>query len=168
MKIKIKQACEQDIKILEAIYLEAVNWLESINNPMWDKDFVSWAGLSREFKIENFHIAYINNEPAGCMALVDNAPFFWPEKIEKGAALFLRRLAVRRDFAGQGLSAGLFEYAAELCRERNINALRLDCDSGIEKLNKIYEDFGFICEKKEVLVIGGEEYPTAFYVYNIN
>ena len=161
--IKIKQAREQDIPALEEIYLDVVN-----NFDIWDKDFVSWAGLSREFAVKNFYIAYIDNEPAGCMALVDDAPFFWTEKIEKGESLFLRRLAVKRSASGKNLSGNLMEYAVNKCRERNIKTLRLDCDSEREKLNKIYQDFGFICEKEEILVIGGEEYPSAFYVYNIN
>ena len=160
--IKIKQAGEHDIKILEGIYLDVVN-----NFDIWDEDFVSWAGLSREFKPEDFYIAYVNDEPSGCMALVDTAPFFWTEKIERGEALFLRRLAVKRSAAGNNLSGYLMDYAVNKCREKNIKALRLDCDSGIEKLNKIYSDFGFICEKKETLVIGGAEYPTAFYIYKI-
>lgn len=70
--------------------------------------------------------------------------------------------------AGKNLSTKLLEYAVEQCKERNIKTLRLDCDSSIEKLNQIYQNFGFICEKKETLLIGGREYPTAFYVYYTN
>lgn len=158
--IKIKQAEEKDINVIEDILIDAVNHFG-----IWSKERVSWEGLSREFSIEDFHIAYINDEPAGCMALVDSAPFFWIEKIEKGESLFLRRLAVKRFAAGRNISADLMEYAVNKCREKNIKTLRLDCDLDKEKLNKIYADFGFICEKKETLAIGGKNYPTAFYVY---
>ena len=160
--INIKQAGEKDIPVLGEIYLDVVN-----NFDIWDKEFVSWENLSRQFAIEDFYIAYIDNVPAGCMVLIDSAPFFWIEKIEKGESLFLRRLAVKRSAAGINLSKYLMEYAVEECREKNIKTLRLDCDANIEKLNKIYQDFGFICEKVETLIIGGEEYPSAFYVYNI-
>jgi predicted GNAT family N-acyltransferase len=163
--MKIKQAQEDDGKNIEIIVDILLD--DSNHFGVWSKERISWAGISQEFNIGHFHIAYINNEPAGCMALIDSAPFFWFEKIEKGESLFLRRLAVKRLAAGRKLSADMMAYAVNVCRDRNIKTLRLDCDSDKEKLNKIYTDFGFICEKKETLVIGGRKYPTAFYVYNI-
>jgi N-acetylglutamate synthase-like GNAT family acetyltransferase len=157
----IIQAGEKDIKIIEEILLDAVNHFG-----VWSKERVSREGILSEFKIEDFHIAYADGKPAGCLALIDYAPFYWFEKIEQGESLFIRRLAVRRAAAGKNLSAVLMQYAVDKCRERNIKTLRLDCNSEAEKLNKIYVDFGFICERKEILVIGGREYPSAFYVYD--
>ncbi|MCL1859226.1 MAG: GNAT family N-acetyltransferase [Oscillospiraceae bacterium] len=165
--IEIKQAQEKDIPVLENIYIDVVNWFESINMPIWSKERVSWEGLSKEFAIEDFYIAYINNNPAGCMALQDFAPFFWTDLIKKGEALFLRRLAVKRFASGQNFSKYLLEYAVNKCREKNIKFLRLDTDARKEKLNKIYQDFGFICEKREIKKIGEKDYHIAFYVYNI-
>ena len=166
--IRIKQAEEKDIPVLEEIYLEVVEWLTKINKPMWGKEKVSWKnGLSKEFSTEDFYIAYIDNTPAGCVALQDFAPFYWYEPVEKGEALFLRRLAVRRFAAGQGISKILMQYAADKCREKNIKALRLDTGTNREKLNKIYQDFGFICEKIETRNIGGKEFHISYYVYDI-
>ena len=161
-EIKIRQAEEKDVKTIEDILLDAANHFG-----VWAKERVLWAALSSEFAIEHFFIAYADKEPAGCMALIDRAPFFWPEKTTAGESLFLRRLAVKRSAAGKNLSKNLMAYAVEACRERGIKALRLDCDSENAKLNKIYTDFGFACEKKETLIIGGKAYPSAFYVYMI-
>jgi len=166
--ITIKQAEEKDIPVLEEIYLDVINWLDSTNKSMWGKDRVSWEGLSKEFAIEDFYIAYINNNPAGCMALQDFAPFFWFEPVKKGESLFLRRLAVKRFASGKNFSRYLFEYAVNKCREKNIKFLRLDTDSNREKLNKIYRDFGFVCEKLEPRNLGGKEYHISYYVYNCN
>ena len=165
IEINIKQACISDISVIEEIYLDVVNWLDSINKSMWGKERVSWEGLSREFSIEDFYIAYIDNNPAGCMALQDFAPFFWFEPVKKGESLFLRRLAVKRFAAGRGISNALLENAVNICREKNIEFLRLDTDTDREKLNKIYQDFGFICEKRETKNIGGKEYHISYYVY---
>ena len=163
--IKIKQAGENDIKIIEDILLDAVK-----NFNIWSKERVSWEeGLSREFAPGDFHIAYLNNEPAGCMALVDSPPFFWAdkEKIEKGESLFLRRFAVKRFASGRNLSKDLMDYAVQKCRENNIKSLRLDTDPKNEKVNQIYLNFGFACEKIETRTIGGKEYDIVYYIYNI-
>jgi GNAT superfamily N-acetyltransferase len=101
------------------------------------------------------------------MALQDHAPFFWTDSINKGESLFLRRLAVRRCYSGKNFSKHLIEHAVNKCREKNIKTLRLDCDADIEKLNKIYESFGFMLEKRETLKIGGRDYPISFYVYYV-
>jgi len=162
--ITIKQANENDIPVIEDILLDAVNHFG-----IWSKERVSWKeGLSKDFAPEDFHIAYIDGNPAGCMALVDFAPFFWTEPVKKGESLFLRRLAVKRFASGRNFSKNLLEYAVNKCREKNIKTLRLDCDANNDKVNKIYKSFGFICEKREILNIGGKEFHVAFYFYDMN
>jgi len=160
--IAIKQAEEKDLSVIEEILLEAVN-----NFGMWSEEQVSRERLAKDFSPDELYIAYINDIPAGCMALQDCAPFFWFEKTEKGESLFLRRLAVKRSAAGQNFSKHLLEYAVNKFREKNIKSLRLDCDANIEKLNNIYKSFGFILEKRETMKIGGKDYHISFYVYNI-
>jgi len=165
--ITIKQACINDIKAIEEIYLDVVNWLDSINKPLWSKEQVSKERLLKDFLPEEFYIAYINNNPAGCMVLQDYAPFFWFEPIEKGKSLFLRRLAVKRFASGKNFSRYLLDYAVNKCREQNIKTLRLDCDADNQYLKRIYEDFGFILENQKTMIIGGKEYHISFYVYYI-
>ena len=161
-KITIKQAGEKDIPVIEEILLEGLN-----NFGMWSKARISREGLLKEYLPEEFYIAYINDTPAGCMALQDCAPFFWFEPVEKGESLFLRKLSVRRFASGRNFSRNLLEYAVNKCREKNIKTLRLDCDANIEKLKNIYKSFGFILEKQETKKIGGKDYHISFYVYDI-
>lgn len=167
-RITIKQAGEKDIPVLEEIYLDVIGWLDSIGKPLWTKERVSREGLLREFSPEEFYIAHMDGMPVACMALQDFAPFFWFEPLEKGESLFLRRLAVKRCAAGKNLSKVLLEHAVGKCRERNIATLRLDCDANIEKLNKLYEDFGFRLERRETMNLGGRDYHISFYGYHIN
>lgn len=164
--ITIKQAEEKDILVLEEIYLDVVQWLDSINKPLWSKERVSWQRLSKEFLIEDFYIAHINNNPAGCMALIDCDSLIWPE-IEKGQSLFAHKLAVQRFAAGRGISQALLKYAVDKCREKGIKFLRLDTDANRENLMNIYEDFGFIRVDKKTLYIVEQTFDVARYVYNI-
>jgi len=81
--IEIRKASEADIPVIEDILLDVVNWLDSTGNSLWTKEQVSWKRLSKDFSPEDFCIAYLDGEPAGCMALVDYDPLFWPD-IPKG------------------------------------------------------------------------------------
>lgn len=160
--IQIKQAMEKDITAIGEIYLDVVNHFG-----VWSKERVSWEGLSKEFSIADFHIAYIDDKPVACVALQDHAPFYWYEPVEKGEALFLRRLAVKRCAAGKNFSRYLLDYAVNECHRKSIKTLRLDFDTNNEKLKKIYESFGFVCKKQEIKVIGGSDYHISYYVYYI-
>jgi len=163
--IIIKQATKADIPLIEDILLDAVNWLESINQPLWTKERVSWKGL-KEFSPDDFYIAFWNNKPAGCMAVIEHDPYIWPQ-IKKGESLFVHKLAVKRFAAGRGISTALLDFAVDKCQERNIKILRLDTDATRPKVMKFYEDFGFICVDKKTLYFD-KEYYIAFYVYDIS
>ena len=164
--ITIKQAKESDIPVIEEILLDVVNWLDGENKSLWSKERVSWNGLSKEFLIENFYIAYIGDNPAGCMAIVDYDPIIWTD-IKKGESLFVHKLAVKRFAAGQGISTAMLEYAVNKCREKNINILRLDTDANRAKLKKLYEDFGFVCVDEKKIYVVEKTFDIAYYVYDI-
>ncbi|HHV59068.1 MAG TPA: GNAT family N-acetyltransferase [Clostridiaceae bacterium] len=159
--ISIKKATENDIPIIEDILLDVVHWLDSTGKPLWTKEQVSWQSLSRHYSIDDFYIAYLDEEAAGCMVLVDYDPGFWPD-VQKGESLFLHKFAVKRSGAGKGISKTLLNFAKQECRRRNIKHLRLDCHQFRDKVRKLYESEGFVCVDERCLF---GKYYTAFYVW---
>jgi GNAT superfamily N-acetyltransferase len=159
--IAIRQASVDDIPSIEEIFLDVVNWLDSTGKPLWTKEQVSWQGLSQHYSAEDFYIAYLDGEAAGCMVLVDHDPVLWPD-IQKGESLFIHKLAVKRSGAGKGVSNALMHFAKEECKRRNIRHLRLDCHQFRDKLRKFYEDEGFVCVDERCIF---KKYHTAFYVW---
>ena len=157
--IEIRKASEADIPVIEDILLDVVNWLDSTGNSLWTKEQVSWKRLSKDFSPEDFCIAYLDGEPAGCMALVDYDPLFWPE-IPKGESLFIHKLAVKRRAAGKGVANALIGFAKDECIKRNMDYIRLDCHQFRYKVRKIYENEGFVCVDERCL---WGKYHTAFY-----
>jgi GNAT superfamily N-acetyltransferase len=160
-KITIKQAQESDIPVIEDIMLDVVDFLDSIGQPMWRRERVTWQGLSEDFCVSDFYIAYINDNPAGCMALIDYDPEFWAD-IEKGESLFIHKLAVKRCKAKQGVSKALISFAKTQAIKQNINEVRLDTHQFREKVRAVYEREGFVCVEEKCLF---ESYHTAFYVW---
>jgi len=157
--VKIVTASEKDIPVIEDILLDTVRWLDSIGKPLWREGQVKWERLSKDFALSDFRIALLDGIPAACAAVVDHDPEFWPD-IEKGRSLFIHKLAVKRLAAGKGLSGALIDHAKDMCVDRGIPMLRLDCHALIPKLRAVYERNGFVCVDEKILY---EKYHVAFY-----
>lgn len=160
-KITIKQAQESDIPVIEDIMFDVVDFLDSIGQSLWRREWVAWQALSKDFEINNFYIAYINDNPVGCMALIDYDPAFWAD-IPTGASLFIHKLAVKRNGAKQGVSEALINFAKTKAIRLNINEVRLDTHQFRQKVRAIYEREGFVCVEEKCL---HGKYHTAFYVW---
>lgn len=160
----IQQAEEKDIPIIEAILLDAVDWMTKSGVPnQWNESNVTWSALSKSYRINNFYIAYQNESPAACMALLDYDPTYWPD-IPKGESLYLHKLAVKREFAGKGSSKELIDFAKNLAHSYCINTIRLNCNQHRIKLRAVYENACFMCVEEKTL---DGKYDTALYVCNL-
>ncbi len=157
--IVILRAEDKDTPIIEGILSGVLTWLESIGKPIWDREHISWASLSKDFRPSDFYIAYMDGEPVGCLAVVDYDPTYWPD-IEKGVSLFIHKFAVVRAAAGKGVSIALLDYAKNECKRRGISTLRLETFAGVPKVRAIYERNGFNFLYERVMF---GKYPTAFY-----
>ena len=143
--------------------LEATRWLNSINQPLWTESDVSWDNLSKRFNYDDFYIAYCNEEPAGCIAVIDYDPEIWPE-IEKGNSLFLHYVVVSRSFAKHGVADELLEFSKQLAHIRKI-PIRLDCNRFRKKLRDLYESHGWVYVGKKYFK--EKVYHSALYIYDI-
>jgi ribosomal protein S18 acetylase RimI-like enzyme len=133
---------EQADQVL-AIMRGAAAWLQSNGNDQWE--FI----LTDEFppivekwilgKASNF--ARLNGEIVGAIALMWDDPDVWDERGKDGKAGYIHGLAIRREFAGQGIGEELVRWAIRQCEERE-KVCRLDCMGGT-KLAKYYENLGF-------------------------
>jgi SAM-dependent methyltransferase/GNAT superfamily N-acetyltransferase len=161
--ITIKQATETEIPTLESILLDTVNWLREMGQPLWDEAEITWAALSKNYKIGDFYIAFLGDEPAGCMALVDYDPFFWPD-IKKGDSLFIHKLAVTKTARKAGVSDSLMGFFKSQGSERGVKTLRLDTDALRLKTRAFYERHGFTLDKTKIM----GKFHVAFYVYALS
>lgn len=158
--ITIRQAQLGDTVIIEDILLDAVNWLTEMSKPLWTAEKVLWSALSKTYRVEDFRIAFLDGEPAGCMALVDYDPIFWPDAA-KGEALMIHKLAVKRFARKTGVADALIHYAKSEGARLQVSSIRLDCHRYREKLRAFYERHGFVCVDERTL---GGKWDTAFYL----
>jgi GNAT superfamily N-acetyltransferase len=103
---------------------------------------VSLAAVSPEVRDGHFFLAWTGPVAVGTMRLTTSDPAFWPEAAP-GEALYLHRLAVRREASGGRVSADLLRWAATRAAALGARYLRLDCEISRHRLRGVYESLGF-------------------------
>lgn len=84
-----------------------------------------------------------SNDAAGMLKFQLEDPVFWPDVSHDNAA-YVHRLAVRRRYAGRGLSFELLRWATDRTLASGRQFLRLDFEASRPRLREIYERFGFL------------------------
>lgn len=160
----IRKATSRDVADIEEILKDVVLWMHEngIEN-LWNEDNIKWKQLSMTYEIGDFYIAFHKDVPVACMAVTDYDSNYWSE-IPKGESLYIHKLAVKRIYAGMGISKKLIDFSKNLARKRNIETIRLDCNKLRAKLCKLYEKNEFRYEKEKVVA---KNYWVALYVCNL-
>ena len=139
---QIRQATPQDAAVVSDILKEAARWLEQAGMPLWREDELEPARIMTEVSAGFFFLAESSGDSAGTVKFQLDDSVCWPDERQQDAA-YVHRLAVRRRYAGTGLSTVLLRWAVERTHALGRRYLRLDCDASRPRLRAIYERFGF-------------------------
>jgi len=139
----IRQATSEDSEEVSRILTEAAQWLERSGMPLWKEGELTLERVAADVAAGLYFIAECDGETAGTVRFQLEDAMFWPDDPRANAA-YVHRLAVRRRYAGTGLSTVILSWAVERTRGLGRNFLRLDCDASRPRLRQIYESFGFV------------------------
>ena len=145
-ELTIRQAQIADVPHIISVLREAAAWLDQRGMSLWREgellpDRIT-AEISADVGCGGYFIAECDSEIAGTVRFQLEDEQFWPD-IPQGESAFLHRLAVRRRFAGGGVSKALLRWAVEYARGLGKKFLRLDCEASRPRLRAVYERFGF-------------------------
>jgi GNAT superfamily N-acetyltransferase len=142
MRLRIRSATPQDVDAITGILGEAARWLEDAGMRMWRDDELAAARIAGDVSGGSFFLAECDGVPAGTIKFQLEDPLFWPD-LPQGEAAYIHRLAVRRCFAGKGISTALMQWAVERAGALGRRYVRLDCEASRPRLRAVYERFGF-------------------------
>jgi GNAT superfamily N-acetyltransferase len=142
MPTTVRQATPPDTKAIAEILGEAAHWLEHSGMKMWRDDELLPSRIVADVEAGLFHLAECDGGAAGVVKFQLEDKLFWPD-VPPTESAFVHRLAVRRCFAGRGVSSALLNWALEAARTHGRQYLRLDCEASRSKLRAVYERFGF-------------------------
>lgn len=135
-------ANEETVEIFSKVLTEASEWLNSIGQPMWKACDMTARRLLEKYSMEEMKLCYDNGNLIGVYVIQWNDPLFWSE-LNKNESGFLHKIAVCRECNGKGYGRKLIQSAELLCKERNIQWLRLNCGTFRPRLRNFYESAGF-------------------------
>jgi len=142
-RVLIRQAAPADGDAIVETLTEAARWVEQLDGTiMWVEGELEEERVRAEAGTGMFVVAEVDGQVAGAMRFQLEDGLFWPDLDDTHSA-FVHRLAVRRAFAGQGISTALLEWAVGQARTLGKRYLRLDCDAERSRLRALYERFGF-------------------------
>jgi GNAT superfamily N-acetyltransferase len=139
---QIRQATPQDAEVVADILKEAARWLEQAGMPLWREGELEPARIVADVSAGLFFLAEYSGDPAGAVKFQLDDSVFWPDARPQEAA-YIHRLAVRRRYAGTGLSTALLRWAVWRAHTLGRRYLRLDCVASRPRLRAVYERFGF-------------------------
>jgi GNAT superfamily N-acetyltransferase len=143
MTVAIRQAQPSEAVLVEAMLVEAAQWVDALGEVMWDVGELAPERIAAETAAGQFYLALADGEPAGAIRFQLEDTLFWPDLPDHHTSAFVHRLVVRRRFKGQGISNALLVWAVEHARALGRSHLRLDCDKSRPKLMALYEGLGF-------------------------
>ena len=136
----IEPATLDDISEIRAAYAHARATQRRVGSPIWpeftDDAILAELGAGSLFRVIDDQV------PAGIFSVAREDPVIWAE-LERGAHLYLHRIARAEDWNGRGLVDVILDWAALECRALMRDGIRIDTWASNTKLIAFYERCGF-------------------------
>jgi GNAT superfamily N-acetyltransferase len=142
LRVVIRQARPAEAALVSGILSDAAEWLTARGIPMWQASELEVGRIDADVVGGHFFVADHGGEPVGVVRFQLTDPSFWPD-VPEGESVFVHRLAVRRAFAGFGVSTSLLAWAVDRGASLGRRYLRLDCEASRPRLRAFYERCGF-------------------------
>ncbi|HEY1849146.1 MAG TPA: GNAT family N-acetyltransferase [Opitutaceae bacterium] len=125
-----------------SVLTEAAGWQEAQGTPLWLTGELDEGQVRADVAEGRYRVAEVGAELAGVIKVQMEDPLFWPD-LPEGRAVYVHRLAVRRRFAGGGVSQALLRCGVDEARRLGRSFVRLDTPTDRPRLRAVYERFGF-------------------------
>jgi GNAT superfamily N-acetyltransferase len=177
--LALRRAVSTQANVILELYTEATEWLRGKNTDQWAKawpnDRMRHERVRRDIADGKTWMVLDEKTIVGTITLDKEAPvdfasnYVWPAERRAETALYVRRMIVRRSHAGQGLGAGLLDWATDVAKqELRTTLLRIDVWTTNQKLHDYYRNQGFtFCEFRDPAAL--PDYPArALFERRIN
>jgi len=145
----LRRATPGDFEAVRSLLREASRWLGTRNTDQWAVPWPDENGrntnIKRAIRAGRTWIVLAGEfRPAATLTTSPNHHGIWPEADEHEPAVYVRRITVSRQFAGQGLGSQLLDWAGlRASREYGARWVRVDVWTTNQKLHEYYRAQGF-------------------------
>jgi GNAT superfamily N-acetyltransferase len=140
--MEIVTADESSVETFADVLIKSAEWLNLIGKSMWNTNDLTAQELLKKYRLQEMKLCYDDEKLIGVYVLQWNDPLFWPE-LEDYKSGYLHKLAVCSEYRGHDYGNELIKSAELLCKENDIEWLRLNCGTFRPRLRNFYEKAGF-------------------------
>jgi GNAT superfamily N-acetyltransferase len=147
--LTIRQAEPADLDTVEQLRAEATDWLASKGLDQWQRKNPRFPSRERAANAIDRGACYLAYDAdgvlVGTITVDDQAdPEFWTSAEQAQPALYVHRMIVAREAAGQNVGGQLLDWAATVATSQSRPTLRLDCWARNRALHRYYAHQGFV------------------------
>lgn len=150
MLLRFDQATPDELPVVLDVLDEAAAWLKDRRIKQWPERFGGvddWrlARIASYVRDGKTWLARVGSEVAATFTIGGADPDYadgWPDGPDTG--LYIFRMAVRRDWAGNDLGGRILDWASVRAADDGQSWLRLDCHRENYDLQRYYEERGFV------------------------
>ncbi|MFE1781286.1 GNAT family N-acetyltransferase [Streptomyces sp. NPDC059506] len=142
--LTIRPAVATDLRTVIDLWEHAASWLN-------ERGIDQWQYPPREERIKanieagECWIVEADGAPVATITVDEHAdPDFWAPSEANDPALYVHRMVVRRDVAGQDLGSAMLDWAGREALRQGKQLLRLDAWRSNDELQRYYSDRGFV------------------------
>ncbi|AKL98560.1 GNAT family N-acetyltransferase [Endomicrobium proavitum] len=147
-----------------SIIREAAEWMKNTGKPMWLTEDLTFEKIAKPQ--DDYIVMWDGGESVAAVILSFEDRDFWLD-IAVNFSGFIHKLSVRRKYAGTGAAKKIIEHAKQICKSKNINALRLDTDPHRTSLIKFYENLGFKFQQSKAISYKERKIEVGLYVLEL-
>ncbi|MFD8083832.1 GNAT family N-acetyltransferase [Kitasatospora sp. NPDC059722] len=141
--LEMRVATPGELFQVEGLLVGAGEWLASLGSDQWQFPPRRTRLLESMERGECF-LAFRDGLPVGTLTVDGQAdPEFWHADDEPETALYVHRMAVAREVAGQAIGARMLDWAADRAAAAGKTRLRLDAWKTNPALHRYYQGQGF-------------------------
>jgi ribosomal protein S18 acetylase RimI-like enzyme len=137
----IRRARPADLDTVVSMLEEAARWMIRRGIEGWTPDGFSRGRIAIFIESGEMYLAVLDGRPAGTFTLQWSDRETWGDVPDDAG--YIHGLAIRREFAGQGLGLEMLRRAEQMVSRSEREYLRLDCVADNEALNEYYRRAGF-------------------------
>lgn len=146
---QMEQATAKDTKAVLALLLETARWFKKSGSTQWNGLLEGTDTHRTEEKIlEGDVFVYRRDDQIAGMVMLLQNPSAWDETLWRDQAIvedaiYLHRIAINRQYAGEAIGEKILKWAHESIRFEGKERIRLDCIAQNEFLNAYYQKAGY-------------------------
>lgn len=147
-RLTAEQAALSDLPQITELLLNTARWLQSQGSDQWSGLLRGEDSHRTPEAVRRGDVFVVKDGAVvAAMVMLLRKPSAWDIELwgdaERANAVYVHRLAINREYAGQGLGGKVLDWVSEGIRFPGVDRIRLDCIASNETLNAFYPRMGY-------------------------